>query len=136
MYDWICDNTFRDPKTRGCGVGDIKFMLETKNLSGKCADLNALFVGLARAARIPARDVYGIRVAESAARLQEPRRKSGEHHQGAALPRRVLHRRATAGCRPIRRTCARWCWRRAAEPADRRPDGGRRARARCSVPGR
>lgn len=41
-------------------------MLESKNLSGKCADLNALFVGLARAAGIPARDVYGIRVADSA----------------------------------------------------------------------
>ncbi len=66
MYEWIVDNTFRDPKTRGCGVGDIKFMLESKNLSGKCADLNALFVGLARAAGIPARDVYGIRVADSA----------------------------------------------------------------------
>jgi transglutaminase-like putative cysteine protease len=65
IYDWVCDNTFRDPKTRGCGVGDIKAMLETKNLSGKCADLNALFVGLARAAGVPARDVYGIRVADS-----------------------------------------------------------------------
>ena len=41
-------------------------MLETKNLSGKCADLNALYVGLARAAGLPARDVYGIRVAKSA----------------------------------------------------------------------
>jgi transglutaminase-like putative cysteine protease len=66
LYEWIVDNTFRDPKTRGCGLGDIKFMLESKNLSGKCADLNALFVGLARAAGIPARDVYGIRVADSA----------------------------------------------------------------------
>ena len=66
IYDWICDNTFRDPKTRGCGTGDIKYMLETKNLSGKCADLNALYVGLARAAGLPARDVYGIRVAKSA----------------------------------------------------------------------
>lgn len=65
IYEWVCDNTFRDPKTRGCGVGDIKTMLETRNLSGKCADLNALFVGLARAAGVPARDVYGIRVADS-----------------------------------------------------------------------
>jgi transglutaminase-like putative cysteine protease len=66
IYEWIVDNTFRDPKTRGCGLGDIKFMLESKNLSGKCADLNALYVGLARAAGVPARDVYGIRVADSA----------------------------------------------------------------------
>ncbi len=65
IYEWIVDNTFRNPKTRGCGVGDIRFMLESKDLSGKCADLNALYVGLARAAGLPARDVYGIRVAKS-----------------------------------------------------------------------
>jgi transglutaminase-like putative cysteine protease len=65
IYEWIVDNTFRNPKTRGCGLGDIRFMLDTKDLGGKCADLNALYVGLARAASLPARDVYGIRVAKS-----------------------------------------------------------------------
>jgi transglutaminase-like putative cysteine protease len=65
IYEWIVEKTFRNPKTRGCGVGDIRFMLESKDLGGKCADLNALFVGLARAAGLPARDVYGIRVAKS-----------------------------------------------------------------------
>jgi transglutaminase-like putative cysteine protease len=65
IYEWIVENTFRNPKTRGCGLGDIRFMLETRDLGGKCADLNALFVGLARAAGLPARDVYGIRVAKS-----------------------------------------------------------------------
>src|ERR1041385_4247519 len=43
IYEWIVENTFRNPKTRGCGTGDIRFMLETKDLSGKCADLNALY---------------------------------------------------------------------------------------------
>ena len=66
IYDWIVDNTFRDPKVKGCGIGDITTMLETGYLGGKCADLNALYVGLARAAGLPARDVYGIRVANSA----------------------------------------------------------------------
>jgi len=65
IYEWVVDNTFRDPKTKGCGVGDIKAMLETEHLGGKCADLNALFVGLARSVGVPARDVYGIRVAPS-----------------------------------------------------------------------
>jgi transglutaminase-like putative cysteine protease len=65
IYEWIVDNTFRKPTTRGCGLGDIRFMLETGDLGGKCADLNALFVGLARASGLPARDVYGIRVAKS-----------------------------------------------------------------------
>jgi transglutaminase-like putative cysteine protease len=66
IYDWVVTNAFRDPKTRGCGEGDIKAMLETGNLGGKCADLNALFVGLCRAVGLPARDVYGIRLAPSA----------------------------------------------------------------------
>jgi transglutaminase-like putative cysteine protease len=66
LYEWIVDNTYRDPKTRGCGVGDVKFMLENKSYGGKCADLNALMVALARAEGIPARDVYGIRIADSA----------------------------------------------------------------------
>ena len=66
IYDWIVENTVRDPEVKGCGLGDIRGMLEMKNLSGKCADLNALFVGLARASGLPARDLYGIRVAPSA----------------------------------------------------------------------
>ena len=65
IYEWIVENTFRDPKTRGCGVGDIRFMLVSKDLGGRCADLNALYVGLARAVGLPARDVYGIRIAKS-----------------------------------------------------------------------
>ncbi|HEX7559059.1 MAG TPA: transglutaminase domain-containing protein [Usitatibacter sp.] len=65
IYEWIVENTFRDPKTRGCGTGDIKFLLENQLHGGKCADLNALFVALARSQRIPARDVYGVRVAGS-----------------------------------------------------------------------
>ena len=66
IYEWVVDNTFRDPKVRGCGLGDVKTMLETGNFGGKCGDLNALFVGLARAVGVPARDAYGIRVAASA----------------------------------------------------------------------
>ena len=66
LYDWIVANTFREPKVQGCGEGDIKTMLETGNLGGKCADLNALFVGLCRSAGVPARDVYGLRLAPSA----------------------------------------------------------------------
>jgi transglutaminase-like putative cysteine protease len=65
IYAWVVDNTFRDAKVRGCGIGDIAAMLRTGNLGGKCADLNALYVGLARAAEVPARDVYGVRVAPS-----------------------------------------------------------------------
>jgi len=66
LYDWVVTNTYREPKVRGCGVGDIKTMLETGNLGGKCGDINALFAGLCRAVGVPARDVYGIRLVPSA----------------------------------------------------------------------
>jgi transglutaminase-like putative cysteine protease len=66
IYEWIVDNTFRDANVRGCGTGNVAAMLRSGNFGGKCADLNALFVGLVRAQGIPARDVYGIRVSPSA----------------------------------------------------------------------
>lgn len=65
IYAWIVENTYRKPQTLGCGLGNIRFMLESGDLGGKCADLNSLFVGLSRAAGLPARDVFGIRVAKS-----------------------------------------------------------------------
>lgn len=66
IYEWMVENTYREASVRGCGTGDIVSMLKTGKLGGKCADLNALFVGLVRAQGIPARDIYGIRVAASA----------------------------------------------------------------------
>lgn len=66
IYEWIVAKTVRDPDVRGCGRGDVKSTLTADNLRGKCADLNSLFVGLARAAGIPAREVFGQRVSASA----------------------------------------------------------------------
>jgi transglutaminase-like putative cysteine protease len=66
LYEWVVDNTFRNPKTPGCGIGDVSWMLKTGNLNGKCADLNALYVAMARSVGMPARDLYGIRVVPSA----------------------------------------------------------------------
>ena len=40
-------------------------MLEAENYGGKCADINSLYVGLAKAAGLPARDFFGVRVADS-----------------------------------------------------------------------
>ena len=65
IYEWVVENTFRDPKIRGCGRGDIRFMLESGDMGGKCADLNALYVGLVRSVGLPARHVYGLRIAKS-----------------------------------------------------------------------
>lgn len=65
IYSWIVENTYRKPTVRGCGLGDVTFLLQSGDLGGKCADLNGLAAGLARASGIPARDLYGIRVAPS-----------------------------------------------------------------------
>ncbi|HEY0200672.1 MAG TPA: transglutaminase domain-containing protein, partial [Burkholderiaceae bacterium] len=66
LYDWMVINCRREGSVKGCGTGDVRFMLTSGDLAGKCADINGLFVALARASGIPARDVYGVRVDDSA----------------------------------------------------------------------
>jgi transglutaminase-like putative cysteine protease len=84
IYEWVVGNAWREPTVRGCGEGDIRTMLETGNLGGKCADINALFVGLCRSVGLPARDVYGIRLAPSAFGYKElsanPSQLKGAQH--------------------------------------------------------
>lgn len=65
IYDWVVDNTFRDAAVRGCGFGGVENMLRSGYLGGKCADINSLAVALCRAAGLPARDVYGVRLGPS-----------------------------------------------------------------------
>ncbi len=65
IYEWVVLNTFRSAPVPGCGDGDVVRMLRSGVLGGKCADINPLFVALARASGLPARDLYGIRVAPS-----------------------------------------------------------------------
>ncbi len=76
IYDWVIDNVTYDNNVRGQGRGDIKSMLSRENFSGKCIDIHALFVGLARASSIPARIQYGIRTGESS--LNKNLGKSGD----------------------------------------------------------
>lgn len=59
IYDWTCENTYRNPETMGCGVGDVYQFL--KEPGGKCADISSIYVALARAAGVPTREVFGIR---------------------------------------------------------------------------
>ena len=66
LYAWVVANSYRNAATPGCGTGDIKAMLSSGNLGGKCADINSLMVGLCRAAGLPARDTYGVRTGDSA----------------------------------------------------------------------
>jgi transglutaminase-like putative cysteine protease len=65
VYDWVLATMWREPTVRGCGVGDVKTILETQRYGGKCGDINGTFVALLRALGFPARDVYGLRVGPS-----------------------------------------------------------------------
>ncbi|MBX3638977.1 MAG: transglutaminase domain-containing protein [Nitrosomonas sp.] len=65
IYDWLVDHFRHDETIRGRGKGDVKFMLENNQLTGKCVDAHSLFVGLARSLGIPARVQYGIRMTQS-----------------------------------------------------------------------
>ena len=134
LYEWIVDNTFRDPKVKGCGLGDIQTMLETKNLGGKCADLNALFVGFARSLGIPARDVYGIRVADSADFKSLGR--SGDITKAQHCRAEFYARRPRLGAGgPGRRAQGR-CSRRSRAACRSTTPRSRRRAPSCSAPGR
>lgn len=60
IYDWTVENTYRNPDTRGCGKGDVCKLLQDPG--GKCADISSIYIALARAAGVPAREVFGIRL--------------------------------------------------------------------------
>jgi transglutaminase-like putative cysteine protease len=60
VYDWVVDNTRRDPAVAGCGTGEVDRALAAR--SGKCADIGSVYVALARAAGVPSREVFGLRL--------------------------------------------------------------------------
>ena len=61
IYEWVAKNMSRDNSVIACGSGDAATILSSGKLSGKCADINSVFVALCRATGIPARAIYGIR---------------------------------------------------------------------------
>ncbi len=65
IYNWVTEVTFRDPAVIGCGKGDAGKMIESGYFGGKCTDISSLFTALLRAAGIPAREVFGIRLGAS-----------------------------------------------------------------------
>ncbi len=75
INNWVVNTSSHDAAVGGRGVGNIATMLKTGYLVGKCAHINGLIVDLARATGFPAREVYGIRVADS--RLARSLRHSG-----------------------------------------------------------
>lgn len=62
IHDWVAANMERDNSVIGCGTGDVGEILTSGKLYGKCTDMSSVFVALARAAGIPAREMFGIRL--------------------------------------------------------------------------
>jgi transglutaminase-like putative cysteine protease len=60
IYDWTVENMFRDPATKGCGLGVVDTLVRT--LGGKCGDIHSVYTALARVSGVPAREVWGIRI--------------------------------------------------------------------------
>jgi transglutaminase-like putative cysteine protease len=73
VYQWVVENTKRDPTVRGCGTGDVEVVLAKRG--GKCADISSVFVSIARAAGVPAREVFGLRLGK-----KDEQDITGGHH--------------------------------------------------------
>ncbi|QSX34369.1 transglutaminase domain-containing protein [Shewanella avicenniae] len=64
IYLWVSENMERDDSVIGCGQGDVRAILESGKLGGKCTDINSVFVALARAVGLPAREMFGLRLGQ------------------------------------------------------------------------
>jgi len=73
VYQWVVENTVRDPDVKGCGTGEVEKVLAQRG--GKCADISSVFVSIARAAGVPAREVFGLRLGKK----DEEDMTSGHH---------------------------------------------------------
>lgn len=65
LYEWIVEQVNFAPEGAGIGTGRLNESLEAKTLTGKSADISLLFVDLCRSIGIPARPVFGLRIAKS-----------------------------------------------------------------------
>lgn len=75
VYQWVVENTVRNPDTKGCGTGEVDIQIVKR--SGKCADISSVFVSVARAAGVPAREVFGLRLGKKDAAEEDM--TSGHH---------------------------------------------------------
>jgi transglutaminase-like putative cysteine protease len=73
VYQWVVENTTRDPNVKGCGTGEVEKVIAKRG--GKCADISSVFVSIARAAGVPAREVFGLRLGK-----KDKEDMTGGHH--------------------------------------------------------
>ncbi|MDO5649136.1 MAG: transglutaminase-like domain-containing protein [Gallicola sp.] len=62
IYDWTVANMERDDSVIGCGLGNVPELLEVSK--GKCTDIHSVYTALNRAAGIPTREIFGIRMSK------------------------------------------------------------------------
>ena len=73
VYQWVVENMVRDPDVKGCGTGEVEIQITKR--SGKCADISSVFVSIARAAGVPAREEFGLRLGK-----KDEEDMTGGHH--------------------------------------------------------
>jgi len=101
IYEWIRRQHLRDPQTRAAASGHQDDARD-RQPRGQVRRPECALRGLARASGLPARDVYGVRVANRSS-ATGAWRGHGEHHARPALPGGGLSRRIRL-VRSIRRT--------------------------------
>ena len=96
IHEWIVNNMERDNSVLGCGDGDgdVEKILTTGVLKGKCTDINSVFVALARASNIPAREIFGIRLGDAPKMSKYSRKAFGSAKDGVANENGGQHCRA------------------------------------------
>ncbi|MDR2364835.1 MAG: transglutaminase-like domain-containing protein [Zoogloeaceae bacterium] len=65
LFDWVVDESVYDLALPPGGIGDARAQIDARRYGGRSADINGLFVALCRAIGIPARRVFGRRIAPS-----------------------------------------------------------------------
>lgn len=94
IHQWIVANMERDNSVLGCGDGDVEKIFTSGKLSGKCTDINSVFVALARAAGIPAREVFGLRLGQPIKMNEYSKTAFGKGENGIAKVSGGQHCRA------------------------------------------
>ena len=104
-------------------------------MGGKCADLNALYVGLARSVGLPARHVYGLRIAKSDLGYKSLGLATDKATRASTAARRYTFA-TTAGFRRTRQTYVKWFWKSLPGIVHSAMKWCRRHARACSAPGR
>jgi hypothetical protein len=65
LFNWILENARYDAQLPPASNGDVRRQIATQQFGGRSAEISGLFVALCRAIGIPARRVFGQRIAPS-----------------------------------------------------------------------